>query len=867
MPTVPPPPFSSLPVTGLRTLGLLLLLLVQCQESSQVGTPPLLQRLLHEPGARWQVEGEWYRQELDPRRPEADLTPHTVLDFERGLSEWIVMTDPAPHGGPGEAARSLPWVDSASPGAIVRSPPGWSAVSRVVPVSPLTDYVITAWVKSPEQGGHAVTIQPFQLPPEDLGDADAVTAALQNDSNKTALWAMSRDQVEILETREDGFELWRFEPPAPTLFGVESLLVGLLSITSLERPESDTAAFGTVTVFELGLRDALAWNHGYPAIPSVETLDLERRTAAVRRDSETRPALLLPLGGQAQCRVTRRPEASSLRTGLCILPEDRLARFGPCRVEVNVEVIQDSQLLDEQSLFLEFDPRQPAFWTDVHVELPTIDAVAELELRVRVLGEDGPGAPLLALSDPLLRVEAQQPEWNLVMVSLDTFRADRLGRVRDGKSLTPHLDSLCAESLVFEQALSPASYTLPAHASLFMSQNPGDHGLLHPTQRPDRARSITLTELLAERGYETGAFTAGAMLNPEYCGVQAGFDRYSEIDPFLSDQDPLPQKVPRWDLIDYNRRLFDENQWARRVLPWLDQRSGAPFFLFLHTYLVHNYCPDASLQPHFEVRPDVAPDRDGPVTSTPLWEMPLTNTWLTRVDPHDPTEFHPPRDLPYLESLYDATVFQADREIGKLIDELRQRGLWDRTIFVVVSDHGEEFLEHGGLSHAHTLYEELLRVPWILRVPGMSGQRVTDPVSLIDVAPTLLALLEIPKDPRMQGRNVLAEEGNLITLHEGVERGATSLRSARSVRAKVILASPREAVADPSTLSPEVRAQLQQLGYLNDSEEPTDFELQELELYDLESDPGETRPLQGTLSESMDHEFRKLLDALLEDGP
>jgi arylsulfatase A-like enzyme len=440
-----------------------------------------------------------------------------------------------------------------------------------------------------------------------------------------------------------------------------------------------------------------------------------------------------------------------------------------------------------------------------------------------------------------------------VIVSLDTLRADRLGRMRDGKSLTPRLDALAAESVRFTHALANASYTLPSHVSLFTSQRPGDHGVLFVFDAFDAGRSPNVARLLAARGFATAAFTSGGMLNAGFCGIDVGFDRYGEVDALLTADDRLRDSAPLQQRAAWNRELARRRRLDADVLPWLRSHRGAPFLLFLHSYLTHNYQPEPELRAEFTRGLPATPlELHG---AAPYRAQLCTDYLASGIGKGDrrfgfrgdgQQQFVAERDLPWFEALYDATVAQADRDVGRLLDALEQDGLAQRTLVVVTSDHGEEFLEHGDLSHARTLFDEILRVPLLIRVPGMAPRVVDEPVELIDVAPTLLARLGIAPDPRMRGSDLLAPgfEARRITIHEGAGVGDPSRtrRAARMRDGKLIVVAPLAARGD-ARLSAAAHDQLEALGYLlgHDGRElPPELVP---EYYDLALDPREQRDL------------------------
>ena len=245
---------------------------------------------------------------------------------------------------------------------------------------------------------------------------------------------------------------------------------------------------------------------------------------------------------------------------------------------------------------------------------------------------------------------------------------------------------------------------------------------------------VRLIDRFREAGYVSAAFTGGGFLSPIY-GLWRGFDRWTTLDPFLHEQEPLRQLVPR-----PGEPLLNAACWRRTghaaLREWLAQQRTTPFFLFLHTYAVHNYRPPAEFCERFGVTRDAA-------KFDPLAES----------DERTPS----PVELADLRNRYDASIAAADAEIGRLLALLDELDLARDTIVVLLSDHGEEFLEHGGFGHGRTLYDEVLRVPLIVRAPGLAPRRDATRVTLADVAPTLLSLCGLPALPDASGRALLPE--------------------------------------------------------------------------------------------------------------
>lgn len=302
---------------------------------------------------------------------------------------------------------------------------------------------------------------------------------------------------------------------------------------------------------------------------------------------------------------------------------------------------------------------------------------------------------------------------NVLVIMIDTLRQDALGCTGNERDLTPNLDRLAAEGVLFTEARSPSSWTLPAHASFFSSSLPSQHGVIDKSRRlPDHFR--TLTEELQAAGWRTGAFTDGGFVLPLY-GFMKGFD-WIHVSP---------------DAAGKRGERFGIDHLSKRALSWIRRKPG-PFFTFLHTYEVHS-----PLDPPEDLREQFVRPYEGP-----LPRVPVLRKVQKRFDEGEMT----PEDLRYLHDLYSAEVAYTDRILGTFLDALEADGVLDSTLVIVTSDHGENFGEHGHLGHGSWLHESLLKVPLILRFPGVydGGAREDTPVQLLDLAPSILELAELP---------------------------------------------------------------------------------------------------------------------------
>jgi arylsulfatase A-like enzyme len=321
---------------------------------------------------------------------------------------------------------------------------------------------------------------------------------------------------------------------------------------------------------------------------------------------------------------------------------------------------------------------------------------------------------------------------NVLVVLVDTLRVDRLGAYGSARGLTPFIDSLAGRGCVFRRAYAPSSWTNPSVASLFTSRYQSQHGVISfSSVLPEE--ELTLAELLKQHGFRTAAFVGNILVN-QHTGFAQGFDTFENVPgPRATPNDPSAKG-----------RAEDLNP---RVLHWLDQahaaEPSAPIFLYLHYMEPHApYAPPADLLARSldgQPTPDLAR-----INSQMIYPLPPFDVEVTRA----------------AERLYDAEIASLDARLRELFAALATRGFLDGAIVLFVADHGEEFLEHGLVGHHQTLYEEVIRVPLLLVAPGCAAHRdVTDVVSLVDMAPTLLELLGIPSPAGYEGRSVVPTIG------------------------------------------------------------------------------------------------------------
>lgn len=323
---------------------------------------------------------------------------------------------------------------------------------------------------------------------------------------------------------------------------------------------------------------------------------------------------------------------------------------------------------------------------------------------------------------------------NLVLISIDSLRADRLGCYGAERDTSPAIDRLAEEGARFETAVAPTSWTLPSHVTLLTGLSIPAHRVTGPKHRIDPARTL-LAQHLADFGYETAGFVSAPFLARAY-GFDRGFSVYRNFASVEETGRPVTLEAHR-------KSHADETAPAvvGAALEWLEERDprAAPYFLFVHLWDVHyDYIPPPPYGEIFD------PDYQG--------DLDVRDYSFNR----SINENLPDRDMQHLRALYDGEIRWLDSQLEPLLDALREGPHSGRTLISLVSDHGEEFFEHRRKGHWQTLFEESVRVPWILRYPGeiRAGTAIGGVVSLEDVAPTLLALIGAPPLPEATGRNL-----------------------------------------------------------------------------------------------------------------
>jgi tetratricopeptide (TPR) repeat protein len=305
---------------------------------------------------------------------------------------------------------------------------------------------------------------------------------------------------------------------------------------------------------------------------------------------------------------------------------------------------------------------------------------------------------LLALAAVFWPRGKKAVNWNVLLITLDTTRADRLGAYGCRTARTPNLDRLAAEGVLFENAHSSVPLTLPSHSALFTGRYPIANQVRNNGNYFLPEGEVTLAELLRDRGYDTRAVVAAFVLLSKF-GVNQGFTVYDD-------------SLDTHEMIRNYKSEIPAELVHEKFSSWLGANDGRPFLYWVHFY-----------DPHTPYRP-----------------------------PEEFARRFPPGSL----GQYDAEIAYMDLWVGRVLGSLRERGLLEHTLVVVAGDHGEAFGEHGEQGHGIFCYEEALRVPLIVHAPGrFKPRRVAARVGLVDVMPTILEALGVKPPPAVQGRSLV----------------------------------------------------------------------------------------------------------------
>ncbi|MCW5891451.1 MAG: sulfatase [bacterium] len=432
-------------------------------------------------------------------------------------------------------------------------------------------------------------------------------------------------------------------------------------------------------------------------------------------------------------------------------------------------------------------------WFDVEVALGPAARTAEIELATEatdpsapLAGTPGFGMVRVVRRDAVPRQPASAERPNVLVVLVDTLRADHVGVLGASPSPTPNLDVFAARGLVFEQAVAQSCWTLPSIATLFTGLHPRSHGAtgaIGGGQDDGRwgflsDRVTTLAELAAQAGITTFGVSSNPLVT-RGTNLAQGFETFVEY-----GWDPKARNWPAAATVN------------AAALDWLGAHRDLRFFGYVHFMEPHDpYTPANPPPAPADVRPEVARG----------WVTDLA----TRITYKGAPGLTPP-ELAWVRKLYAAEVAEWDAAFGRLLAGLDALGLADRTVVIVTADHGEEFQEHGRLKHGTQLYEESIRVPLVIAGPGVAPGRVTSAAQGIDLLPTVAERLGLETPEDLPGANLLAA----VPMRSAVSETSTAVGPDRKPMPLVALRTNRWKLIDAPSLPRR-------------------------ELYDLAADPGE----------------------------
>ena len=444
---------------------------------------------------------------------------------------------------------------------------------------------------------------------------------------------------------------------------------------------------------------------------------------------------------------------------------------------------------------------------------------------------------------------------NLALIVLDTTRADHLSLYGYPRPTTPFLEELAKDATVYDDAISPAPWTLPAHASLFTGQLPSVHDATTEHRYLDD-RFVTVAEILQRAGYDTAGFSSNSVAGSIY-NLHQGFARFDDVWRLRAKagDDPLARLLPAPVLRWIDTGTFEGDKGAalvnRLVSGWLDARTAnhdeRPFFFFVNYIEPHlPYDAPEPWRSRFVEGP--LPPRLATVTGADAPDV----VFQLMGSGHELTE----QERSRLGDLYDAGLAYEDSRLRELVEDLARRGVLDDTLLVIVADHGENLGDHGGLlAHAFSVHQTLVRVPLLVRHPSLfaRGVREKAPVSTLSIFATLLRAANAEPDPAFPpaagplGNGAAGAQGTAITEY-GLPVFELSLLANEARGTDIRPFAVRQRAAQDARHKLVVR-----------SSGPA-------RLYDLAQDPSEDRPLPAAGNPEAER-LARLLGATISDAP
>jgi len=500
----------------------------------------------------------------------------------------------------------------------------------------------------------------------------------------------------------DGFSEYEVELPKQHVRVGENYL--LLTFGGTTTVDGEAVS---VAVDSIWIRGA-----GEEVKPDAAAPDYEGLRAAVRLGEDERTALVLSRQSVLRYHVHVPPSAS---LGFAVGAEGQ--GDTPFSVLVTSEGKQPVRLLEQ---------RAGSTWRSHRIDLSRFEGeVVRIDLRA-----EGQGEGRIAWSAPrLLRRQSEpvrvSPIKNVIVLVIDTLRADKLRAFNPSSRVsTPNLDRLANEGVVFELAQSPENWTKPAGASILT----GLHPQTHQQKTGDAAlprSALLLSEHLKKHGFATGSFIANGYVSDRF-GFDQGWDHYTN---YIREGKSTEAKA-----------VFEE------AASWIAERGDERFFAYIQTIDPHvPYDPPADF-----VRMYDPSEYSGQVKPR------MTGELLEKAKRRPPAVVFDAADRRRLSALHDGEITQHDLHLGRLVERLTELGVWEDTLLVITSDHGEEFNDHGSWGHGHSIYQELLHVPLIFRGKELpAGLRVSEAVSTLHVSATVTDLLGIEAMPTNEGQSLV----------------------------------------------------------------------------------------------------------------
>lgn len=404
---------------------------------------------------------------------------------------------------------------------------------------------------------------------------------------------------------------------------------------------------------------------------------------------------------------------------------------------------------------VDFDPkneRRDRTWLQTEMSLGTVAGQSGKLVfhSLDVEGSEVDALDTVVLSTPRIEpsteiegadaADAGPVPYNLLLIGVDTVRADHLSAFGYERDTTPNLKALADVGVRFSSTRSQAPWTLPSFSSIHTSMYPSAHGAGrggHDEWTPIDPSTTALSEVLSRVGFETQGIVANGLISPHY-GLDQGFEGYQ-----------------------YAWAMESVERDAPSVANWVQDHGATPWFLFWH--IMDPHLPYSTTQEDREAFTDEAYDgrfasRRSPSVPFQVLDPRPGRRWYTHEGPPPPPDLTE-ADARFVSDYYDAELHETDAAIGRVLEAIRRSGQWDRTIIAFVADHGEGLGDHGHYHHGYTLFDDQVHIPMILRIPGQhEGVEIDRPVAAIDLAPTILGAMGLPIPTSFQGVDRLAED-------------------------------------------------------------------------------------------------------------